>query len=231
MLFIVFVILLGLFAGIYTLYRVYFSNIPRTRKVFEYLKNPATHQNLAIPALTRCGDAPFIMPTYGLIGFLWGDSFRPGHHHQGIDIFSGTAVGETPVYAAYEGYLTRQPDWKSSVIVRIPSDPLQPERQIWTYYTHMADQAGHSLISEAFPPGTREIFVSAGTLLGYQGNFSGSPDNPTGLHLHFSIVKDDGQGQYLNELEINNTLDPSPYFGLSLNGVENKVEIPVCQQD
>lgn len=231
LLLIFFVVLVTLFAGIYTLYRVYFSNMPRTRKVFEFFRNPTTHQDLMIPALMRCGDAPFIMPTSGLIGFLWGDSFRPGHHHQGIDIFSGTAVGKTPVYAAYEGYLTRQPDWKSSVIIRIPSDPLQPERQIWTYYTHMADQAGQSLIAEAFPPGSSEIFVTAGTLLGYQGNFSGNPDNPTGLHLHFSIVKDDGKGQYLNELEINNTLDPSPYFGLSLNGEENKVEIPFCKQD
>jgi hypothetical protein len=224
-------ILVGLFAGIYTLYRIYFSNMPRNRKVFEFLRNPTAHQDLVLPALWRCGDAPFIMPTSGLIGFLWGDSFRPGHHHQGIDIFGGTAVGETPVYAVYDGFLSRMPDWKSTVIVRIPSDPLQPDRQIWTYYTHMADQAGQSLIVEAFPPGSSDIFVSAGTLLGYQGNFSGNLDNPTGIHLHFSIVKDDGQGQYLNELEINNTLDPSPYFGMSLNGDENSVEIPVCNQD
>jgi hypothetical protein len=37
------------------------------------------------------------------------------------------------------------------------------------------------------------------------------------VHLHFSIVKDDGNDGYLNELEIGNTLDPSPYLGLSLN--------------
>lgn len=212
------------------LYRVYFSNLPRNRKVFEFLRNPVTHQDLVIPALSRCGQAPFLMPTSGLIGFLWGDSFRPGHHHQGIDIFSGTAVGVTPIYAAYDGYLTRQPDWKSTVIIRIPSDPLQPGRQIWTYFTHMADQAGQSLIVDVYPPGSTEIFVSAGTLLGYQGNYSGTLDNPTGIHLHFSIVKDDGRGQFLNELDINNTLDPSPYFGMSLNGDQNRDQIPVCHQ-
>ena len=114
-------------------------------------------------------------------------------------------MGITPIYAAYDGYLTRQPDWKSTVIIRIPQDPLQPDRQIWTYYTHMADQQGNDFISGDFPPGTSEAFVPAGTLLGYQGNFSGTPGNPTGVHLHFSIVKDDGDGNFLNETILENT--------------------------
>lgn len=222
--------LAGVFFVVYVLYRGYFSNMQRTRQVFAFLRNPAAHQDAVIPALTRCDEAPFVMPTTGLIGFLWDDSFRPGHRHQGIDIFSGTDVGETPVYAAYDGYLTRKPDWKSTVIVRIPSDPLQPDRQIWTYYTHMADKEGDSLVVEAFPAGTAEVFISAGTLLGYQGNYSGVSGNPTGVHLHFSIIRDDGFGLFLNELEIGNTLDPSPYFALDLNGKENKGQIPICSQ-
>ncbi len=51
--------------------------------------------------------------------------------------------------------------------------------------------------------------MHTGDLLGYQGNYSGNPGNPTGVHLHFSIVRDDGSGKYLNELEFANTLDPS----------------------
>jgi peptidoglycan LD-endopeptidase LytH len=214
--------------GVYVLYRSYFSISQRARMVFQFLRNPQTHQGSVIPALTRCDDAPFVLPTTGLIGFLWDDSFRPGHRHQGIDIFSGTEVGVTPVYAAYEGYLTRLAEWKSSVIIRIPSDPLQPDRQIWIYYTHMADESGESLILDDFPAGTTEVFIKAGTLLGYQGNYSGTPDNPTGVHLHFSIVNDDGQGKFLNELEIGNTLDPSPYFGMALNGKANTDHIPAC---
>jgi hypothetical protein len=107
------------------------------------------------------------------------------------------------------------------VIVRVPEDPLQPGRQIWTYYTHMANPDGASYIAEDFPPGTEEVFVEAGTLLGYQGNYSGTPGNPTGVHLHFSVVLDDGQGGFRNELEIRNTLDPSPYLGLPLNAKES----------
>jgi murein DD-endopeptidase MepM/ murein hydrolase activator NlpD len=168
------------------------------------------------------------MPTDGYIGFLWDDSFRPGHRHSGLDIFGGTENGITPIFAAYDGYLTRQADWKSTVIIRIPSDPLQPDRQIWTYYTHMADEQGNDFISDDFPPGTSDVFVEAGTLLGYQGNFSGTPGSPTGVHLHFSIVKDDGNGQYLNETIIENTLDPSPYFNIDLNAKSNPPEIPLC---
>lgn len=200
----------------------------RSARVWEWLKNPQAHPDWAVQAGERCGDAPFQMPTSGLIGFLWDDSFRPGHRHSGLDIFGGSQAGITPVYAAYDGYLTRLADWKSTVIIRIPSDPLQPGRQIWTYYTHMASPAGESFVDAAFPPGTSEVFVPAGTLLGYQGNYSGTPGNPTGVHLHFSIVLDDGNGSFRNELEIANTLDPSPYLGIALNARQNPADLPVC---
>lgn len=218
----------GVLVGLTFLYRVFFPSTQRARKVFSFIRDSETHQNLIMPGLTRCGEAPFLLPTTGMIGFLWNDSFRLGYRHTGIDIFSGTEVGKTPVFAAYDGYLSRLPGWKSSVIIRIPSDPIHPGHQIWTYYTHMADEKGESLIASAFPQGLTEIFVSAGTQLGYQGNYSGKPGRPTGVHLHFSIVKDDGQGNFLNELEIENTLDPSPYFGMALNGRLNLDQTPVC---
>ncbi len=200
----------------------------RSMKVSAYIRNPEQYPQWEIHAGETCGNAPFQMPTNGFIGFVWDDSFRPGHRHQGLDIFGGAEPGITPIYAAYDGYLSRLPDWKSTVIIRIPSDPLNPGQQIWTYYTHMADKNGNPSIVPEFPPNTIEMFVPAGTLLGYQGNFSGTPGNPTGVHLHFSIVKDDGQGKFLNELEIKNTLDPSPYLGLAVNANENPDEIPVC---
>jgi peptidoglycan LD-endopeptidase LytH len=203
---------------------------PRYARVFEWFANPAAHPDWAVRAGSRCGEAPFILPTDGFIGFIWDDSFRVGHRHQGIDIFGGQDNNQTPVVAAASGYLTRLEDWKSTVIIRIPDDPLKPGRQIWTYYTHMADQEGNSFITAEFPPGTVEKYVDAGTILGYQGNYSGTPDNPTGVHLHFSIVLDDGQGRFRNELEIINTLDPSPYLGLPLNANLNDTNLPICKQ-
>lgn len=201
------------------------------RRFIRWLRDPSAYPEWNMRAGQPCGDAPFIFPTDGYVGFMWDDSFRLGHHHQGIDVFGGTPVGQTPVIAAYPGYLSRLPDWKSTLIIRIPQDPLNPNRQVWTYYTHMADSEGNSYISLEFPPDTNEVYVEAGTLLGYQGNFSGDPNNPTGVHLHFSIVKDDGRGSFLNELEIRNTLDPSPYFGFPLNAKTSQGQIPVCPQD
>lgn len=217
----------GLAAGGYYYFRLGGSS-PRSLRVMQWIRNPASHPEWAIRAGERCGDAPFLFPTDGYIGFLWDDSWRPGQRHQGLDIFGGTQPGETSVYAAYDGYLTRLADWKSTVIIRIPDDPLQPGRLIWTYYTHMADSQGNSFISPQFPPGTVEQFVEAGTLLGYQGNYSGSAGNPTGVHLHFSLVLDDGQGKFLNELEIENTIDPSPYLNLRVNAKDDPQQIPVC---
>jgi peptidoglycan LD-endopeptidase LytH len=205
------------------------GSLSRTHKVLSWIRNPASKPGWGVQAGERCADAPFIIPTSGFIGYLWDDSFKPGHRHSGIDIFGGTGLNETPVYAAYPGYLTRQPDWKSTVIIRIPDDPLKPGRQIWTYYTHMADANGSPFIAPDFPPGSREVYVEAGTFLGYQGNYSGNSLSPTGIHLHFSVVLDDGRGSYRNEIEIENTLDPSPYFGLPLNARSSGEEIPVCR--
>ncbi len=224
-------LVVGILAGVgIYLYLSMERTFGRTSRVVEWIRSPSAHPDWAVRAGARCTpDAPFLMPTDGLIGYLWDDSFQAGKRHQGIDIFGGTAVGKTPVVAAYPGYLTRLPAWKSAVIVRLPSDPLQPQRQIWAYYTHMADPNGNSFISSDFPPGTTEKGIQAGTLLGHQGNYTGDAANPSGVHLHFSIVLDDGKGGFRNELDINNTLDPSPYLGLPLNAKTNDGAVIVCQ--
>lgn len=227
--FLISILIIALLVIGYFVVRSLAPNTYRSAHVLAWLNNPSAHPDWALKAGQRCVNAPFIFPTDGFAGYLWGDSFRLGHRHQGVDIFGGNPPGVTPIIAAYAGYLTRLPDWRSSVIIRIPQDPLSPNRQIWTYYTHMADADGNSFIASELPAGVSEVYVEAGTLLGYQGNFSGDPFNPTGVHLHFSIVLDKG-GKFLNELEFHNTLDPSPYFGLNLNAQNNRGEIPLCME-
>lgn len=224
----VIIIVIGLVGG-YLVYRYVFSPDSGSRwgQYSLFLQNPDSFEAFTLQPGQRCDDAPFAFPTTGVIFGLWDQSYRPGHRHAGLDIFGGTEPGVTPVYAAYSGYLTRQPDWVSSLIIRIPHDPLQPNRQIWTYYTHMASKAGDSFIADDFPPGTMEVYVEAGTLLGYQGNYSGDPTNPTGIHLHFSVVRDKN-GVYMNELDIKNTYDPTPYFNLPVNQNDNNGTFPVC---
>jgi len=222
------IIVIGLVGG-YLVYRYVFSSDSGSRwgQYSLFLQNPDRFEEALLQPGQRCGDAPFAFPTRGVIFGLWDQSYRPGHRHSGLDIFGGTDPGVTPVYVAYPGYLTRNADWISSIIIRIPDDPLQPGRQIWTYYTHMATQEGESFIVAAFPPGTKEVYVEAGTILGYQGNYSGDPVNPTGMHLHFSVVRDAG-GVYMNELDIDNTYDPTPYFNLPVNQKASDGSFPVC---
>jgi murein DD-endopeptidase MepM/ murein hydrolase activator NlpD len=222
------ILLVLLLVGGYVVYRVLGRSPQRMMRLYQFLRDPQGHPDWAITAGERCGDAPFVMPSDGIIGFFWGDSFGIGHSHQGLDIFGGPVLGEVPVVAAYDGYLTRNSDWRSAVIIRHPNDPLSPSRQIWTYYSHMADPEGNSYIVPDFPRGTAEVFVEAGTLLGYQGNYSGDPANPTGIHLHFSIVLDDGYGRYRNELEIRNTLDPLPYLGINGETQQDAGQLAVC---
>jgi hypothetical protein len=223
------VIFVALIAAGATAYYTYRPNAARIDKFRQWIRNPDSHSDWKLGAGSQCGSAPFLFPTDGFAGFLWGDSFGLRHTHQGIDVFGGTEAGLTPVVSAYPGYLTRLPEWKSAVIVRVPNDPLNPGRQIWLYYTHMADRFGNSYITEQFPAGTSEKPIEAGIFLGYQGDFSGDPNNPVGVHLHFSIVEDDGTGEFKNELDIDNTIDPSPYLGISLNGYENRDRVPLCE--
>ncbi len=167
-------------------------------------------------SLQRCAGAPFVLPTGGWVGVLYGDTILGTFNHSGLDIFGANGNGVTPVYATYDGYATRYPNWVSAVVIRHPRDPLRPDRQIWTYYAHMADATGHSYIVDQIPPGTVELKVKQGMLLGYQGDYNGYSWREVSTHLHFSIVLDNGEGLFLNEMERVNTIDPSPYFGMCL---------------
>ncbi|MFN2179522.1 MAG: M23 family metallopeptidase [Candidatus Promineifilaceae bacterium] len=196
-------------------------NDPRSQDFLRWWRGDQS-ERAAVATVQRdaCPGAPFVLPAGGYIGLLYADPRGPysaANPHQGIDIFSNSEPGITPVYAAYDGYLTREADWKSSLIIRVPDDPLNPGSQIWLYHTHMADREGNDFIADDFPPGTSEFFVKQGTFLGYTGDYNGRSLRDIWVHLHFSIVKDDGNGRYSNELEFNNTLDPSPYLGMQLN--------------
>ena len=180
-----------------------------------------------------CPGAPFILPSDGFIGLIWHDPVGPYNivnRHSGIDIFGDGQPGNVPVYAAYDGWLTRLADWRATVIIR-HDDPLQPGRVIWTYYTHMASEDGTaSYIADDFPPDTHEMPVTQGALLGYQGDYSGNTQRPVGLHVHFSIVQSEPDGSFKNEARADNTLDPSPYLGMPVN-IASLPDRPIgCQQ-
>lgn len=205
----------------------------RNRGVWDFLRyrrNPSSVDLPVTVGLTQCQTASFIVPTDGWIGVLFGDSIFGTTNHSGLDIFGVEGNGVTPVYAVYDGYATRLPEWTSAIIIRHPEDPLVPDRQIWTFYTHMADSVGNSYIIDQIPPGTVELPIKQGTLLGYQGDFNGNAWRSISTHLHFSIVRDDGTGRFMNETDINNTIDPSPYLGMRLNSMCGD-RPPTCRSD
>jgi len=114
-----------------------FTFDPRSRAFLQWAGgNSETRADLITAQREACPGAPFILPADGFIGLLYADPRGPyssRRPHQGIDIFSPTGIGVTPVYAAYDGYITREDDWVSTLIQRVPDDPLQPGRQICFY--------------------------------------------------------------------------------------------------
>ena len=199
-------------------------------KYIQFKSDPDSVDLPVATGLEQCAAAPFIVPSTGWLGIVYGDSILGTQNHSGLDIFGLEGNGVTPIYAVYDGYLTRLPEWTSAVIIRHPEDPLVPGRQIWSYYTHMANEAGYSYIIDQIPPGTYELPVKQGTLLGYQGDYNGQSWRSIDTHLHFSIVLDDGTGKFLNETDIANTIDPSPYFGMRLNTICAD-RPPICRPD
>ena len=214
--------------GLFVVWYLRGSGSDSNDHIREWFVMPILRPQLTTTGGIACDDAPFILPSEGFIGLLWSDPARPYNvmrRHTGIDIFGDGESGTVPNYAAYDGYLTRLADWKSTVIIR-HDDPLNPGQTIWTYYTHMAnDNGSQSFIVDDFPAGTSAKWVEQGTLLGYQGTYSGTGP-PIGMHLHFSIIKSDEDGVFLNEAIIDNTLDPSPYFGMTLN-IEGLPDRPI----
>jgi hypothetical protein len=216
------------FGGVALLYRSTRSvlgaaaQLPANSAIIRWFNDPAARSELVSAFATPCPGYPFLVPSAGFVGGLpWNAAYGPydtRNPHPGIDIFGVGALGTVPVRAADDGWLTREPDWISAVIIR-HEDPLHPGATIWNYYTHMADLSGStSYILPRFPAGSEEVPVQQGELLGYQGVYNGGAGAPRiAMHMHFSIVRSGPDGRYRNEAVFANTLDPSPYLGLALN--------------
>jgi murein DD-endopeptidase MepM/ murein hydrolase activator NlpD len=107
----IFVVALGIIYMAVTLVRTLRDS--RTQSFLLWRQgDEAARQALVTVQREACPGAPFILPADGYVGLLYGDPRGPYSRtapHQGIDIFSDTEPGVTPVYAAYDGYVTREP--------------------------------------------------------------------------------------------------------------------------
>lgn len=154
-----------------------------------------------------CAGAPWRLPTSARLGVSWDGST--------LDFLGRGNAGEVPIYAVADGRLTRLPEWVGAVAI-LHDDPLHPGQQVWSYYTGMVGSDGTtSYIAADFPPGSVDVPVPAGTLLGYQGTWSGTPAQPTWLHLHFAVVGAEEGGAFPDAL-LPETWEPAAYLGLAL---------------
>jgi len=159
-----------------------------------------------------CPGAPWQLPTSGFLGVRWSGA--------GLDFFGRGNENSVPVYAVADGLLTRLPDWDDSVAIQ-HGDPLRPGEKLWSYYAALASANGlEPYIVQNFPPGSGNVPVKAGQLLGYQGRWSGQPSRPMWIHLRFSVVRAAADGSFPGEVGPENVLDPSLYLGIALKTEE-----------
>ena len=146
----------------------------------------------------RCNDSSLYFPANGIVGWTYGDPAgmdlnADGHRtaHTGIDIFADEGDG-APVYAPADGVAHRL-SGSEAVDIVLPGviNVLTGEPGIELYLSHVR----HSLVAG-------QQFL-AGEVIGYQ----------LGDHVHFSL------GFFIgyDDREIEQTQDPSPYFGAALN--------------
>ena len=72
----------GLIAALVAAYAHFRGGMDQSRRsglVRQWILNPSAHTEWAIHAGTRCGNAPFLLPTDGFIDYLWGDTFQANH--------------------------------------------------------------------------------------------------------------------------------------------------------
>ena len=156
-----------------------------------------------------CPSAQWQMPTSGGFGVQWSENE--------LNIFGWGNKNTVPVYAVADGVLIRPLDWEGAVAIQ-HDDPLNRGEKVWTVYADMLSASGYeSYILDDFPPGSTEIPVHAGQLLGYQGEWSGRIYWPKPSHLRFAVVNEIQSSIMMNEDAFKNALDPTLYLGISLN--------------
>ncbi len=165
-------------------------------------------QLLANPTLAptpeRCDRAPWRLPSDALYGVRWGDGRE-------LQFLGRGNPGKLPVRAVADGMLTRDPSWIHRVAIQ-HDDPLNPGAKVWTTYANMASGSGSdSFVSEAFPPGTANVPVKAGDIIGYQGLYSGN-SFPMWLNVEFAVLADKPN----DTKPYATALAPDGYLGLRL---------------
>jgi len=172
-----------------------------------------------------CPRAQWQLPTSGVLGVQRSES--------GLNIFGWGNENTVPVYAVADGLLMRHPDWVDAVAIQ-HDDPLRPGEKVWSLYADMASASGlESYVVEGFHPGSNEVPVRAGELLGYQGVWSGRPGWGIPIHLRFALAYKVANSAIIDEEILKNAVDPAPYLGIVLNDEDGSTYLQKlqCKED
>jgi len=167
-------------------------------------------------SLPTCPDAPWRLPTGSNMGMWWLNK-RLFFMGEGFE-------SDVPVYAVADGLLTRRPEWHGAVAIQ-HDDPLRLGEKVWSFYGGMASGWEDESFVQ-FQPGSEEVSVTQGQLLGYQGRRVEGTEQNIWVHLQFAVVpaEDDGsfpvvmmerlmKGESLPKgMAMEFPLDPSPYL-------------------
>lgn len=135
------------------------------------------------PVDNACPGAPWPFPSSGALGLRW--------YNKTLSLMGIGYDNTVPVYAVADGQLMRRADWPDAVAI-LHDDPLEPGQKVWAFYGGMASRDGQrSYVNAAFPPGSTDVPVKAGELLGYQGSY-----RYDWTHLHFAILPPLSDGSF-----------------------------------
>lgn len=151
--------------------------------------------NEKIAGLSTSTEVPFVIPSEGYVATYAGTfgGNMNGMRHLGIDIWTTTQNSGhlsdhkgNPVYSACDGKVVGiDPENAGMTILcdEISGDYMIPAKKVYTHYAHM----GHAETKDLFMERGVGSRVSAGDLIGYQGDLSSYFPEMRNVHLHFSV--------------------------------------------
>ena len=150
-------------------------------------------------ALIQCNLAPFINQEFAVTG-AWGEP-RTGHIHAGIDLASvGSGGVAKPIYSMSEGIVTRVDQYDTGTgYGALCIIWNQTNNDLWLY-GDLGDLTVVPYVGQQ---------VQQGTLIGLEGNPSGTAS--TGLHVH---LEKENQSDGVFKFGYNNSIDPTAGTGI-----------------
>ena len=163
------------------------QNIRANSLAFE----PKDIKNEIYPINRACLGAPWQIPTDAHMGLFW-------YNRQLLMMGAGRS-GEIPVFAVADGLLYQFPEWKTSVAIQ-HDDPFTPGKKLWSFYGDLAPafDLENAYIVDHFI-GLQGVRVSAGDLIGYQGQWLGSFQQ-TWVHARFALLPAEEDGRFPESL-------------------------------